>query len=76
MPLESRGGIRVGDGAWLGFGVIVLDGATIGAGAIIGAGSVVTKDVPENAIAVGNPARVVASRGGAEEEGMKGFGTR
>lgn len=76
QPLESRGGIRVGDGAWLGFGVIVLDGVTIGAGAIVGAGSVVTKDVPDNAIAVGNPARVVASRGDADEEGMRDFGSR
>ena len=75
QPLESRGGIRVGDGAWLGFGVIVLDGVSIGAGAIVGAGSVVTKDVPENAIAVGNPARVVGSRDDTEQEGMQSFGT-
>lgn len=63
QELHSRGGITVGDGAWLGFGVIVLDGVTIGPGAIIGAGAVVTEDVPENAIAVGNPARVIADRG-------------
>jgi acetyltransferase-like isoleucine patch superfamily enzyme len=63
QPLETRGGIRIGDGAWLGFGVIVLDGVSIGAGAVVGAGSVVTDDVPDNAIAVGNPARVVSIRG-------------
>ena len=63
QALETRGGILVGDGAWLGFGVIVLDGVNIGAGAIIGAGSVVTENVPENAIVVGNPARVVSVRG-------------
>jgi len=63
QPLKTRGGIRVGDGAWLGFGVIVLDGVNIGAGAVIGAGSVVTENVPDNAIAVGNPARVVSIRG-------------
>jgi acetyltransferase-like isoleucine patch superfamily enzyme len=63
QPLETRGGIRIGDGAWLGFGVIVLDGVKIGDGAIIGAGSVVTEDVPGNAIAVGNPARVTSTRG-------------
>jgi len=63
QPLETRGGIRVGDGAWLGFGVIVLDGVSIGAGAVIGAGSVVTDNIPDNAIAVGNPARVVSMRG-------------
>ena len=62
QPLETRGGIKIGDGAWLGFGVIVLDGVSIGAGAIIGAGSVVTEDVPDNAIAVGNPARITSSR--------------
>lgn len=63
QPLETRGGISIGDGAWLGFGVIVLDGVSIGAGAIIGAGAVVTEDIPDNAIAVGNPARVIAKRG-------------
>ncbi len=63
QALETRGGIRVGDGAWLGFGVIVLDGVSIGAGAVIGAGSVVTDSIPDNAIAVGNPARVVSIRG-------------
>jgi len=65
QALETRGGIRVGDGAWLGFGVIVLDGVSIGAGAVIGAGSVVTENVPDNAIAAGNPARVVSIRGGS-----------
>jgi acetyltransferase-like isoleucine patch superfamily enzyme len=62
QPMETRGGIKIGDGAWLGFGVIVLDGVTIGSGAIIGAGSVVTHDVPENAIAAGNPARIISMR--------------
>lgn len=63
QPLETRGGIKVGNGAWLGFGVIVLDGVCIGEGAIIGAGSVVTNDIAANTIAVGNPARVVSKRG-------------
>lgn len=53
--------IVIGDNAWLGGGVIVCPGVTIGANAVIGAGSVVTKDLPANAVAVGNPARVVRS---------------
>ncbi len=55
-------GVTVGAGAWLGAGVKVLDGTHVGARAIVGAGAVVTSDVPEEAIAVGVPARVVGSR--------------
>lgn len=62
QPLETKGGITVDDDAWLGFGVIVLDGVRIGKGAVIGAGSVVTQDIPDGAIAVGVPARVVSRR--------------
>jgi acetyltransferase-like isoleucine patch superfamily enzyme len=51
--------IRVGRGAWVGAGVIVLPGVTIGDGAIIGAGSVVTKDVPPDCIYAGAPAKLV-----------------
>jgi acetyltransferase-like isoleucine patch superfamily enzyme len=62
QPLVSRGPIVVGDHAWLGYGVIVLSGVRIGSGAVIGAGSVVTQDIPEGAIAMGAPARVVKMR--------------
>jgi acetyltransferase-like isoleucine patch superfamily enzyme len=62
QPLTSKGPVNIGDDAWLGVGVIVTSGVTIGVGAAIGAGSVVTKDVPENAIAMGNPAKVVRFR--------------
>ena len=51
--------IRIGNGCWLGGGVIVLPGVTIGDGCVIGAGSVVTKDIPDNSLAVGNPCRVI-----------------
>lgn len=62
QPIQSKGGIFVGDGSWIGFGSIVLGGVRIGKGAVVGAGSVVTKDVPDGGIAVGNPARVVKLR--------------
>lgn len=62
QPLRTCGGIVVGDQAWLGFGVVVLDGVRIGDGAVVGAGSVVTHDIPDNAVAVGSPARVVRMR--------------
>ncbi len=62
QPLTSKGGVTIGDGAWLSFGVIVLSGARIGKGAVIGAGSVVTGHVPDEAIATGVPARVVKMR--------------
>jgi acetyltransferase-like isoleucine patch superfamily enzyme len=51
--------ITIGDNVWLGGGVIVLPGVTIGDNAVIGAGSVVTKDIPDNCVAVGNPARII-----------------
>jgi acetyltransferase-like isoleucine patch superfamily enzyme len=54
-PLKTKGGIAAGDDAWLGFGVIVLDGVWIGKGAVVGAGSVVTHDIPDEAVAVGVP---------------------
>jgi acetyltransferase-like isoleucine patch superfamily enzyme len=54
----SQGTVRIGTGTWLGAGVIVLDGVTIGQGCIVGAGSVVTKDLPDFAVAVGVPAQV------------------
>ena len=53
------GPIEIGDGAWLASRVVVLPGVRIGAGAIVAAGSVVTRDVPDNTLAIGVPARVV-----------------
>lgn len=66
QPLQTKGPIVVEDFSWLGSGVIVLGGVRIGKGAVIGAGAVVTKDVPEGAIAIGVPARVVKMRGESE----------
>ncbi len=59
---RTSAGVVIGDGVWMGAGVKVLDGVTIGAHAVIGAGAVVRDDVPEQAVAVGVPARVVSSR--------------
>ena len=51
--------VYIGKNVWIGVGVKILKGVTIGDGAIIGAGSVVTKDIPEKCLAVGNPAKVI-----------------
>jgi maltose O-acetyltransferase len=56
---ESGRPVTIGDGAWLGGGVIVLPGVTIGSNTVVGAGAVVTRDLPPDVVAVGNPARVV-----------------
>ena len=50
--------VRIGNNCWLGAGVIVMPGVTIGDNSVIGAGSVVTKDIPANVVAFGNPCRV------------------
>jgi acetyltransferase-like isoleucine patch superfamily enzyme len=59
---RTSAGISVGEGAWLGAGVKVLDGVIIGAHAVIGAGAVVRDAVPDRATAVGVPARIVGTR--------------
>ncbi|MEJ5104076.1 sugar O-acetyltransferase [Chryseobacterium sp. MYb328] len=64
--LEYAYPITVGDNVWFGGNVVVLPGVTIGNNAVIGAGSVVTKDIPENMVAVGNPCRVVKNIEGNE----------
>ncbi|MBP6971827.1 MAG: hypothetical protein KBB67_02045 [Syntrophorhabdus sp.] len=62
QPLTTKGDIRIEDGVWLGYGVIVLSGVHIGKGAVVGAGSVVTRSIPDGAVAVGMPARVIKMR--------------
>ena len=58
----SRGPITIGEGTWVGASVTILDGIAIGKGCVVGAGSLVTKDIPDYAIAIGSPAKVVKIR--------------
>ena len=51
--------VKIGCNVWIGAGVIIVPGVTIGDNAIIGAGSVVVKDIAENAVAVGNPCKII-----------------
>ena len=51
--------ITIGDNVWFGGNCVVLPGVTIGNNVVVGAGSVVTKDVPDNAVVVGNPAKII-----------------
>ena len=57
--LESGMPISIGDDAWIGGGAIICPGVSIGARSVIGAGSVVTRDIPEDVFAAGNPCRVI-----------------
>ena len=51
--------VRIGNNFWIGAGAVILPGVTIGDNSVIGAGSIVTKDIPANVVAVGNPCRVL-----------------
>lgn len=64
---ENDQDVIIEDGVWIGCNVTILKGVTIGRGAVVGAGSLVTKDVPPYAIAVGNPAKVIKSRFTADQ---------
>lgn len=66
--LQYNKDVYIGDNVWLGAGVIVVPGVHIGADSVIGAGSVVTKDIPEGVVAVGNPCRVLRTIGKHERE--------
>lgn len=59
--LEYTHPVNIGDNVWICAGAIVLPGVTIGANSVIGAGSVVTKDIPPDSLAVGNPGKVIRS---------------
>lgn len=56
---ENGKPISIGDDSWIGGGAIIMAGVTIGERCVIGAGSVVTKDIPNDSLAVGNPAKVI-----------------
>jgi acetyltransferase-like isoleucine patch superfamily enzyme len=62
QPMDIKGGVSIGDHAWLGARVTIMDGVTIGAHAVVGAHSFVKDDVPDYAVVVGTPARIVGSR--------------
>ena len=55
--------VRIGKNCWIGAGAILVPGVTVGDNSVIGAGSVVTKDIPANVVAVGNPCRVLREIG-------------
>jgi galactoside O-acetyltransferase len=61
--LQFNKDVHIGDNAWIGAGVIILPGVHIGKNSVVGAGSVVTKDIPGNVVAVGNPCRVLREIG-------------
>ncbi len=60
--------VRIGRNCWIGAGAVILPGVTIGDNTVIGAGSVVTKDIPANVVAVGNPCRVLREIGDHDRE--------
>lgn len=60
--------VHIGRNVWLGAGVIVMPGVTIGDNTVIGAGSIVTKDIPANVVAVGNPCRVMREIGDRDKK--------
>ena len=60
--------VTIEDGCWIGGGVIILPGITIGKGSVIGAGSVVTKNIPPDSLAAGNPCRVIRKINGNREQ--------
>lgn len=66
--LQYNKDVHIGANVWIGAGAILCPGVTIGENSVIGAGSIVTKDIPANVVAVGNPCRVLRKIGAHEEE--------
>lgn len=65
---QYNASVRIGKNCWIGAGAVIVPGVTIGDNTVIGAGSVVTKDIPENVVAVGNPCRVLRAIGERDRE--------
>ncbi len=68
--IQYNAPVRIGKNCWIGAGALIMPGITIGDNSVIGAGSVVTKDIPANVVAVGNPCRVLREIG---EKDMKTY---
>lgn len=66
--LQFNMSVRIGRNCWLGAGVIILPGITIGDNVVVGAGSIVTRDLPSNVVAVGNPCRILRKVGEHDRE--------
>jgi galactoside O-acetyltransferase len=66
--LQYNKDIHIGNNVWIGSGAVIVPGITIGDNSVIGAGSIVTKDIPANVVAYGNPCRVVREISGHDRE--------
>lgn len=66
--LQFNKDVYIGENCWIGAGSVILPGVKIGKNTVIGAGSIVTKDIPENVVAVGNPCRVLREISDRDDE--------
>lgn len=66
--LQYNKDVHIGENAWIGAGTVIVPGVHIGKNAVIGAGSMVTKDIPDDVVAVGNPCRVLRKVGEHDRE--------
>ena len=66
--LQINRDVHIGENAWIGSNAVILPGVTVGKNVVVGAGSVVTKDIPDNTVVAGNPARVIRRVNPAPEE--------
>ena len=58
---QYNASVHIGKNCWIGAGVVIVPGITVGNNVVIGAGSIVTKNLPDNVVAVGNPCRILRS---------------